>query len=153
MLSGDRMTDSEFFSKLVPECAQAAKIHRDRCERSGLAVVFVRGFATWAEQIACYETGRERTPTGWKTVEPSKIVTHALPDEDPHCRGAAYDIAPLFKDKLDWTRIDLFQAIAEFMPDGLSWSGTWHGRLKDYGHYELSNWRMLPVPTPPEAAP
>lgn len=113
------MTDAEFFSGLVPECAEAARVHRAHCERDGLPFVFISGGRTWAQQIALYEQGRERTPEGWKVVEPGKIVTNALPEADPHCRGAAYDVAPIFKEKIDWTRIDLFQAIAERMPAGL----------------------------------
>lgn len=145
------MRDAEFFSGLVAELAEAAKIHRERCVRDGLPFVFTSGRRTVAEQLALYGQGREHTPEGWKVVDHSKIVTNALPDEAPHCRGAAYDLAPLSKEKIDWTRIDLFQAVAERMPTGLSWAGTWRGKLHDYGHYELTSWRQLPPPKAPEA--
>lgn len=140
------MTDAEFFSGLVPEMADAARIHRDRCDRDGLPVVFTSGFRTWTQQMEMWGKGREKTPDGWRVVDHAKIVTNALPPEAPHCRGAAYDLAPLFKEKIDWTRIDLFQAVAERMPAGLTWSGTWKGKLHEYGHYELSSWRTLPAP-------
>ena len=143
------MTDAEFYSGLVPEMAEAAKLHRSKCEHDGLPFVFTSGFRTWAQQMELYGHGRELAPDGWKVVDHVKVVTNALPDMDPHCRGAAYDIAAIFKEKIDWTRIDLFQAIAERMPAGLTWSGTWKGRLHDFGHYELTGWRTLPLPQSP----
>ena len=143
------MTDAEFYSGLVPEMAEAAKLHRSKCEHDGLPIVFISGFRTWAQQLERYGQGRELTPEGWKIVDRAKVVTDALPPDAPHCRGAAYDLAPLFKEKIDWTRIDLFQAVAERMPAGLTWSGTWKGRLHEYGHYEWSAWRTLPPPQSP----
>jgi len=82
---------------------------------------------------------------GWVVVRPHEIVTFALPDSAPHCKGAAYDIAPLVNEIPAWHRLDLFQAVAD-LSIGLSlvWGGHWD-RIKDLPHYELPGHREMPI--------
>lgn len=134
---------------LRPEIQSLAHTHLTRCEQRGLVVLVTSGLRTWHEQMAAYRKGRAMTPAGWAVVDHAAIVTNALPDHAPHCRGAAYDVCPLVNEKPAWDRLDLFQAIADCAPEGLVWGGTWT-RLKDLPHYELPSWRTLPFM--PEAA-
>jgi hypothetical protein len=87
-----------------------ARMHRLRAHAMGLDVVFTAGFRTWAEQVALYEKGRQRSPDGWRVVDPSKVVTNALPEQAPHCRRAAYDLVPIVAERAAWDRLDLLPA-------------------------------------------
>lgn len=139
------MTDADFFAGLVPDLAKLAQQHRENCHAHGLDLVFLEGRRTWAQQMEKYEIGRERTSGGWVVVDQARIVTLALPDRAPHCRGAGYDCAPLdAHDRIDWKRLDLFQAVADLMPKGLVWGGTFP--IHDLDHFELAQWRHLPLP-------
>lgn len=146
------MKDAAFFVGLRPELADLARIHRDRCANVGLPVVFTSGFRAPATQMALYEEGRAwQRGIGWHVVDPHLVVTNAIPEHAPHCRGAAYDVAPIDQhEQIDWKRIDLFEAVARLAPPGLVWGGSWR-RLKDLPHYELVGWRNLPMPATPAA--
>src|SRR5205823_11441615 len=97
-----------------------------------------------AQQLSMYEKGRARSPGGWVVADEKLIVTRALPDKSAHCRGCAYDCAPLDQhEKIDWTRKDLFEAVAMFAPAGLRWGGAWG----DNDHFELTTWERHPLLT------
>ena len=83
----------------------------------------------------------------WSVTDHGITVTNAMPDKAPHCRGAAYDLCPLVNEKPAWDRLDLFQAIASFAPPGLTWGGSW--KFRDLPHFELPNWRDLPLKDTP----
>lgn len=141
------MNDARFFAGLVPELIPLAKSHREHCAQAGLTLVFIVGLRTWAEQMDAYAKGRVRTATGWELVNHAAMVTRALPDQSPHCRGAAYDCAPLDQhETIDWNRADLFEAVAKLAPVGLVWGGTF--TFRDCDHFELPNWKAYPVNGP-----
>jgi peptidoglycan L-alanyl-D-glutamate endopeptidase CwlK len=126
-----------------------ARMHRLRAHAMGLDVVFTAGFRTWAEQVALYEKGRQRSPDGWRVVDPSKVVTNALPEQAPHCRRAAYDLVPIVAERAAWDRLDLFAELGRIGKElGLVWGGDWP-KLKDCPHFELPYWRSLPLPNAP----
>jgi peptidoglycan L-alanyl-D-glutamate endopeptidase CwlK len=129
---------------LLPELAALARLHLGRCSARGITVALTSGWRSPMEQIALYAKGRARTPTGWVVTDQRVIVTNALPDKAPHCRGAAYDICPIVAERAAWDRLDLFQAVADAAPPGLVWGGSWP-RFKDLPHYELPSWRSLPL--------
>lgn len=142
------MNDATFFAGLVPDAARAARAHRDACHGQGLSVVFLWGLRTWSQQMDLYAEGRAMTARGWVVVDEKLVVTHALPDQSAHCRGAAYDVAPLDQhDRVDWKRLDLFQAVAELAPVGLTWGGTFPS--PDNDHFELTTWRDYPFLSAP----
>lgn len=149
--AGDRcrgvaMTDSEFFSGLLPEMAQLALLHRNACHAHGISIVFTAGWRSPAAQMALYEKGRVHTAAGWSVIHAHEVVTNATPEHAPHCRGAAYDCAPVVNERIDWNNLALFEAVAKFAPPGLTWGGVWP-KLKDLPHYELPYWRGLPLKT------
>jgi peptidoglycan L-alanyl-D-glutamate endopeptidase CwlK len=130
------MNDATFFGGLLPELAAKAKLHRAACAARGLSIVFTSGWRSPEEQTKLYAQGR---------TLPGHIVTNALPEKAPHCRGAAYDLVPIFDEQAAWDRLDLFQAAADFARGlGLVWGGTWP-KLKDLPHFELPGWRELPL--------
>lgn len=132
---------------LVPELAAKAREHRTRAHAMGLDIVFVSGARTWSEQMDDYAKGRGMTAAGWVVTDKDRIVTKALPDHDPHVRRAAYDLVPIVNEREAWTRIDLFQELGRIGKElGLVWGGDWKN-LHDYDHFELANWRALPLPT------
>jgi hypothetical protein len=144
------VTDAAFFAGLLPQLADLARAHRARCEAHGLKLVWISGFRSPAEQIANYAKGRKQNLDGsWSIVDDHQVVTRALPKDAPHCRRAAYDVAPVDQhERIDWNRLDLFQAVASHAPPGLIWGGSWP-KLKDLDHFELPGWRFLPLPPTP----
>jgi len=124
-----------------------ASIHLRRCELRGIVVIVTSGWRSPDEQMNLFAKGRQMDPaTGvWNIVDRRLVVTNAMPNEAPHCRGAAYDICPLVAEKPAWDRLDLFQAVAECRPSELAWGGAWQGNFKDHPHFELFNWRNLPL--------
>jgi peptidoglycan L-alanyl-D-glutamate endopeptidase CwlK len=140
------MDDAKFFGGLLPETAELAKKHRWRCEEHGLHIVFTSGWRSPDEQKALFQKGREyQDGIGWTVVNSHQVVTNATADHAPHCRGAAYDCAPVDdKERIDWNRLDLFVSMAKYAPTPLIWGGTWP-KLKDFPHFELPNWRGLPL--------
>lgn len=137
---------------LVPELADLAREHRRRAEMLGLSIVFTAGKRTWDEQMRDYEKGRARSPAGWIITDPHAVITKALPDVDPHVRAAAYDLVPIVNEKAAWDRLDLFDELGRIGEElDLVWGGRWP-HLVDRPHFELKNWRELPVPTPPAVA-
>lgn len=125
-----------------------ARSHRERAFHSGIEIMFTAGRRTWQEQIDAFSKGRAPSPEGWQVVDASKIVTLALPEHAPHCRGAAYDIVPIVNERARWDRLDLFVELGRIGKElGLVWGGDWP-KLKDCPHFELPNWRLLPMPTP-----
>lgn len=129
------------------ELQPLARTHRDVAHHLGLDIIFTAGRRTWAEQMAAYGKGRSMTPHGWIVSDPAKLVTFALPEQAPHCRGAAYDIVPIVKERAAWDRLDLFAELGRIGKElGLVWGGDWP-KLKDCPHFELPGWRSLPMPT------
>jgi len=129
---------------LLPDLAARARLHLSRCSAKGIQIAVTSGWRSPVEQIALYAKGRARTAQGWVVTDQRVIVTNALPDKAPHCRGAAYDVCPIVNEKAAWDRLDLFQAVADAAPPGLVWGGSWRN-FKDLPHYELPNWRDLPL--------
>ena len=132
--------------KLHPTLQRLAREHLHRAELAGLVVVMTAGFRSPAEQLALYAKGREWQHGQWILVDASQVVTHALPEHGPHCRGAAYDLCPLVNEHCAWDRLDLFQRLGEIGEGlGLTWGGRW-AKLKDMPHFELVGWKLLPYP-------
>jgi len=139
------MSLEDVLGKLLPELAGLCRLHLDRCERRGIKIAVTSGWRSPDEQTALYAKGRVYENGVWRVVDQRIIVTNALPDKAPHCRGAAYDIVPVIAEKPAWDRLDMFQAVAD-QAKGLPlvWGGSWQ-RFKDLPHYELPNWRDLPL--------
>lgn len=131
---------------LLPELAAKAREHRVRALSRGIEINFTAGARTSTEQTMLYALGRKRDLSGiWHVEDPSKIVTNAMPDRAPHCRAAAYDIVPLVNKRSAWDRLDLFAELGRIGKElGLVWGGDWP-KLKDMPHFELPNWRALPL--------
>lgn len=141
-----------------------ARAHRDRCAKLGIELFFESGARTWAQQVAEYEKGRHRSPQGWTIVDARAVRTHALPHDAPHCRGAAYDCYPLYKERLatmepshGWTHADiekqmkLWLEVVRIGEDELRLeAGARWPKLKDWPHFQLPYWRKLPLPYIPE---
>ena len=134
------------------ELQPLARLHRLRAEQRGIDIVFTSGFRTWEQQMDAYKKGRALTEGGWRIVDHSKIVTFALPDDAPHCRGAAYDIVPIVNERAAWDRHDLFLELGRIGKEcGLVWGGDWQ-KIKDMPHFELRQWRSIPFPQTKEVA-
>ena len=132
-------------SGLLPEMRVVAILHLARIEARGLTAIVTSGWRSPQEQVALYEQGRKLDALGiWQVDDHAHVVTNALPARAPHCRGAAYDLCPIVAEKCAWDRLDLFQAIADCargLP--LVWGGSW--KFKDLPHFEMPNWRDLPL--------
>lgn len=132
---------------LYTELQPLARLHRKMAEQRGIEIVFTSGKRTWIEQMEQYKKGRLLTASGWVVTDTSKVVTFALPDQAPHCRGAAYDIVPIVAERAAWDRLDLFLELGRIGKEcGLVWGGDWI-KLKDFPHFELQGWRSLPMPS------
>ena len=131
-------------ARLHPTLRPLALEHLDLARRGGIDVLMTAGLRTPAEQLALYSRGR--TWRGeWVVSDASQIVTHALPEQGPHCRGAAYDLCQIIHEKCAWERLDLFQRLGVMGESlGLTWGGRW--KMRDYPHHELVGWRSLPFP-------
>jgi peptidoglycan L-alanyl-D-glutamate endopeptidase CwlK len=124
-----------------------AREHRHRAHVLGIDIVFTAGRRTFAEQIDAYRKGRAQSPDGWHVIDPAKVVTQALPEHAPHCRGAAYDLVPIVHERAAWDRLDLFAELGRIGRElGLAWGGDWP-RMRDMPHFELPYWRSLPLET------
>lgn len=130
---------------LRPELVALCQRHLAHSRHEGIDWMLVQGYRTPEYQLELYAKGRRHLPTGeWEVVTPSEIVTHALPEHDPHCRRAAYDIAILVNGHIDWKNIDLYRKAGALGKElGLAWGGDFKN-LADFGHFELPNWRSLP---------
>lgn len=140
------MTPHPKLAGVLPALQDLARQHLLRCEAKGLTVVVTSGWRSPQEQMDCYSKGRRMNLSGvWEIVKPGEIVTHAMPAQAPHCRGAAYDVCPIVAEKCAWDRLDLFQAIADCAAGlPLVWGGRFQN-FKDLPHYELPTWRALPL--------
>lgn len=129
------------------ELQPLAREHRRRAEMLGIEVVFTAGRRTPDEQWAAYRKGRVLTPAGdWVVQDAARVVTFARPERAPHCRGAAYDLVPIVRERAAWDRLDLFAELGRIGKElGLVWGGDWP-KLKDMPHFELAGWRLLPWP-------
>lgn len=135
-------------SGLHADLQAKAHQHQVRAHAMGIDIVFTAGFRTPAEQTMLYQKGRRYDMASgvWHVADPSKVVTNALPDHAPHCRRAAYDLVPIVNEKAAWDRLDLFAELGRIGKElGLVWGGDWP-KLKDMPHFELPNWRSLPMP-------
>ena len=133
-------------ARLHPSIQRLAREHLIRAEHAGLVVLVTAGLRTEAEQLALYAQGRELRAGQWVVVDSAHVVTHALPEQGPHCRGAAYDLCPLVAERCAWDRLDLFERLGVLGEGlGLSWGGRWP-KLKDMPHFELPGWQLLPFP-------
>lgn len=119
-------------------------------------IVVVCGNRTAAEQEALFLQGRE-TP-GPNAGLPGHgvlgdTVTKARTAEDSsHGHGGGIDLAPAVNGKVPWLerdpdhpeflrRLGLMGALAA--ERGLVWGGTW--RSRDLDHFQVPNWRDLPL--------
>lgn len=124
-----------------------AREHKRRSKLRGMDVVFTSGKRSPDEQLANYRKGRIIIGGAWQVEDPAAIVTFALPERAPHCRGAAYDLCPVVREKLAWERLDLFAELGRIGKElGLVWGGDFQ-KIKDLCHFELPGWRLLPWPT------
>lgn len=100
-------------------------------------VLIVSGRRTDAQQAVLYAEGR---------TAPGRICTRAEQACDTaHGRGAAVDLAPVVDGIPDWKDASKYQELADIAEaNGFTWGGRWPG-LRDMDHFELSNWRDLPV--------
>ena len=131
---------------LLPELQPLARLHFARAYRIGIDISFTSGYRTPAEQTALYSKGRVLEAGLWHVTDPHLIVTNALPASGAHVRGAAYDIVPIIDEKPMWNRLDLFSELGRLGKElGLVWGGDWH-KFKDLCHFELADWRNLPIP-------
>lgn len=138
------MKTADMIAQLTPALMPLAIEHLRLAQHAGVTVIMTSGFRTPSEQFALYAKGREWRGQ-WVLVDASQVVTHALPEQGPHCRGAAYDLCPLVNERCAWDRIDLFQRLGELGEGlGLTWGGRW--KMRDYPHCELPGWKLLPYP-------
>lgn len=122
------------------------RLHIQRAAALGIPTLLPSdgGYRTPEYQIGLYGHGRDVIDGEWVVVDPSAVVTHALPASAPHCRRAAYDLVPLVRGRPTWDRLDLFAELGRIGKElGLVWGGDW--RWKDLAHFELPEWRHLPV--------
>ena len=125
---------------LLPELRVLAERHLAACSQRGVTVAITSGWRSPAEQRRLYAKGR---------TTPGPIVTNATPAKAPHCRGAAYDVVPVIREKPTWDALDLFLIVGlEGEKLGLVWGGRWP-KLKDMPHFELPDWRRLPLKESP----
>lgn len=131
---------------LRPELMTLCVKHKEISRHEGIEWIIAQGYRTFEEQLELYGHGRKRTPGGWVVVDTKAIVTRALPDDSAHCRRAAYDVAILRDGKLVWDGIDdLYAKVGALGEElGLVWGGTFAG-LPDMDHFELKNWKELPI--------
>lgn len=138
-------------SKLVPELRTLAERHQRVCIAADVDMRFLSGFRSSADQWVIFGNGREQVAGKWKVTDKRLVRTWAMPDQSPHCRGAAYDFCCYVNGQPSWDREDLFRlagALGKAL--GLVWGGDWAG-LRDLGHCELSNWKELPWNTGSES--
>lgn len=103
------------------------------------------GFRSPEEQIHLFGKGRDFVNGQWIVVDPHLIVTHALPEQAPHCRRGAFDLVPLINKHVAWTRLDLFAELGRVGKElNLTWGGDWV-RIKDMPHFEHPLWRTFPL--------
>lgn len=129
--------------ELQPLCRE----HRVRALALGIDTLIPRdgGTRTSGEQIHLYGRGRDFVDGHWVVVDPALIVTNAMPEQAPHCHRGAYDLVPLVDGKVAWDRLDLFAELGRIGKElGLVWGGDWP-KLRDMPHFELPNWRALPL--------
>jgi len=147
MRQGDAAQVPPKLAGLLATFLPTALLHLARCERRGVAVLVTSGWRSPIEQMNLFSRGRCLNPvTGvWVVSDQAQVVTNAMPDKAPHCRGAAYDFCPLVDERPAWGRLDLFQVIADCSVGlGLTWGGSWL-KIKDMPHFELPTWRDLPI--------
>lgn len=144
---------------------QKCESHIALAKDAGLHTLVMAGYRTWSDQIKEYAKGRAMTAKGWEVVDEQAVRTRALPDRDPHCRRAAYDLWLLdghsgqghwrlaTMDPNDgWTPQEierqtiLWAALVRIGSElGMVCGANWP-KLKDWPHFERPDWRDLPVP-------
>lgn len=132
---------------LLPDVASKCRAHIARCASMGIPLLLYSGLRSAQEQLAEFTKGRAfNATTGiWSVVDHKRVTTNGDSEHTPHCRGAAYDLVPIVNEKAAWDRLDLFLKVGEVGEAiGLVWGGRWP-KLKDMPHFELPNWRDLPL--------
>lgn len=138
------MTDrsvTDLHPTLLPLCQKWL----DTCHQQSIQSFVDFTWRSAAEQDALYAQGR---------TTPGRIVTNAkggqsahnvtLPDGTP--ASCAFDFAISNADgSLNWSINSVeFQAAVTIGKNlGLVWGGSWPGKLGDYVHWELSNWKQI----------
>lgn len=141
------MKPEEIIAGLLPEVAFKAREHLAKCFALGIDLLVTSGWRSSAQQMVEFTKGRVFNATQgiWHVVEPKRVSTNAMPDHAPHCRGAAYDLVPVVNGHAAWDNLELFQRVGEVGEKlGLVWGGRWP-KLKDMPHFEIPNWRGLPL--------
>lgn len=140
--------DEQLLAGLLSALAGKARAHLARAEAAGIPMRLISGRRTPREQLDLYAKGRELREGVWVVTAPELVITRALPDQSPHCAGAAYDAAPVGPGgQVLWERLDLFEQLGQLGQDvGLVWGGSWP-RFRDMPHFELRRWRSLPAVT------
>lgn len=140
------MKPEDILKGLLPDVAAKCRQHLKLCADKGIVLLLTSGWRSPEEQVRLFTKGRLQDPNiGWHVVDPKRVVTNALPEQSAHCRGAAYDIVPVINERAAWDRWDLFEIVGTVGENlGLLWGGRWP-KLKDMPHFELPNWRGLPL--------
>lgn len=165
------MSERVCVESLEPTTRAKCIEHQARAQKIGLHTLVTSGARSWSEQLDEYSKGRARTAEGWIVVDERQVVTRALPDRDPHVRAAAYDLWLLFPwrertpagaveyrlatmdPKDGWTSPEIEQqttlwgALIRIGTELELVAGAHWPKLKDWPHFELPNWRALPLPT------
>jgi hypothetical protein len=135
-------------------------VRRARLEGLNVLIPKDGGARTATEQMIQYAKGRHHDSTGrWVFDDPAHhagVVTNALPADSPHChragvdvaiveRGAMLTLASDLDPKEKARQLALYCQLGQIGEDlGLIWGGRWV-HIHDYDHFELPNWRSLPV--------
>jgi hypothetical protein len=151
---------------MLPALVRLCRMHIDRCAGKGVEVTVVSSRRSVSEQTHLFQKGRELRDGVW--VKTGRVVTNALPEKSPHCPhmdengnigSAAYDLCIVEKGKRVFNvehTLDSGEKIQLAHPAfrdvvgpegealGLVWGHRFHS-IDDLGHFELFNWRALPL--------
>jgi peptidoglycan L-alanyl-D-glutamate endopeptidase CwlK len=136
---------SDRVDDLEPITQAKCKRFMAMCAQRSILLRVTHTLRTLGEQLHLYQQGRVQQEDGsWIIVDPSHVVTKAMPGESPHNYGMAFDVCflggePYPQSNLRWQEIG---EIGEGL--GLSWGGplgvadkfTW-----DRPHFERRDWK------------
>lgn len=150
------MTDP--LNSVLPELAEKGHALLAWAATHNRDVRITETFRTPSYQMHLFLKGRSYDPVhGWLISDPHEVVTHAMPEQAPHCRRAAFDFG-IWQSGEYLTcdthlpaaeraaQILAYSAVGEFMESlgGLTWGGRFS--FGDFGHIELVSWKTLPFP-------
>ncbi len=120
------------------------------------------GARTELDQVVLYQKGRKLEGGVWIPRDPithAGIVTYALPINAPHCirrdldgaiGSAACDLTIVVGGSIAWKEgdpgYDKYLVVGNLGEEcGLVWGGRWPKPHTDLDHFELPDWRSLPL--------